>query len=251
MTSVWYLFEHGRYEMGDGHVAYVGTGDFAVHELPQPETTQTPLNLETLLARARAERPTLDIRTVNPNNGGYFYVDGQDGHLLVRHRANKLYLDRETGAVIHDQNASDLNAYWRWSDMADPLHFGDFGGLATKVTWFVFGLALSGLSLTGAWLHVKRLERDRGGRAARSGALIAVGLTCTIFVGTALAGAAEIKNLGPIIDGARQWPAVPLGVTVFLAAWTLLTVAILAAFTAKLCRAVLKSGAAKETFDAG
>ena len=53
VTSVWYLFEHGRYEMGDGHVAYVGTGDFAVHELPQPETTQTPLNLETLLARAR------------------------------------------------------------------------------------------------------------------------------------------------------------------------------------------------------
>ena len=30
-----------------------------------------------------------------------------------RHRANKLYLDQETGAVIHNQNAGDLNIYWR------------------------------------------------------------------------------------------------------------------------------------------
>lgn len=241
VTSVWYLFEHARYKMGDGHVAYVGTGDFAANELPQAGAAETSLDLESLLAGARAERPTLNIRTVRPDNGGYFYVDGQDGDLLVRHRANNLYLNRETGAVIHDQHASDLNAYWRWSDMADPLHFGDFGGLASKLIWFVFGLLLSGLSLTGAWLHVKRIERDRFGRAQWRGTLAAIAVSGAVVIGTVWSGFAELRAYGPLIDGVRHWPEVSFGVSVVIVGWTALTLAILVVWTAMLVRSLRKA----------
>ena len=42
--------------------------------------------------------------------------------------------------------------------MADPLHFGYFGGLATKLVWFVFGVGLSGLSISGVLLTWRRLK---------------------------------------------------------------------------------------------
>ena len=173
----------------------------------------------------------MDVRTVNPNSDGYFYVDGQAGHVLVRHRANKLLLDRFTGAPVYDQNASALPVYWRLSDTADPLHFGDFGGLPTKLIWFVFGAGLSGLALTGTYLHVKRLERDKNGRAHWPGTLSAVAATY-ILIGASMAeGWGFVKRLGPMVDGVRHWPQAPFGVIVIIVLWSLLTLFILAVWT--------------------
>jgi len=44
----------------------------------------------------------------------------------------------------------------RIAEMADPLHFGNFGGLATKLLWLVSGLALCALAMAGAALYSGR-----------------------------------------------------------------------------------------------
>jgi uncharacterized iron-regulated membrane protein len=42
-----------------------------------------------------------------------------------------------------------MSALERFGAAVDPLHFGDFGGLVSKLVWFIFGLALTGLAITG------------------------------------------------------------------------------------------------------
>ena len=41
--------------------------------------------------------------------------------------------------------------------MADPLHFGNWGGMSSKVIWLLFGILLSTLSVTGAYVFAKRV----------------------------------------------------------------------------------------------
>jgi len=55
---------------------------------------------------------------------------------------------------IHD-SSRDGALKW-WMNAADSLHFGYWGGLASKILWAVFGLCLPVMVLTGAYLSWRR-----------------------------------------------------------------------------------------------
>lgn len=42
------------------------------------------------------------------------------------------------------------------NDITDPLHFGSWGGLTTKILWFLGGLAISSLVHTDIWIALRR-----------------------------------------------------------------------------------------------
>jgi hypothetical protein len=86
-------------------------------------------------------------------------VRGQAEAWFVRPRANTVRIDPATGEVLSVQKATEISAYHRWSDMADPLHFGTFGGWWSQAAWFAFGLLLSSLMLSGGWLWHLRAEK--------------------------------------------------------------------------------------------
>ncbi len=48
--------------------------------------------------------------------------------------------------------------------LADPLHFGTWGGLVTKVIWCLFGLGLAGLSISGFLIWRGRVRAAAGKR---------------------------------------------------------------------------------------
>lgn len=129
--------------------------------------------------------------------------------------------------------------YWRWSDTADPLHFGDFAGLTSKLIWFVFGLLLSGLCLTGAWLHAQRLAVEAGGRARARWPGTGAAIVASLLVPTASVkgGWDEIKGYGPVIDGVQHWPAVPWPVIAFIGGWVIVTLLIIGWWVWMLWRA--------------
>lgn len=225
LTSLWFLFEALRGDIGDGKSSWVGSHEGAIHILPALAADTERLSLKLLLEKAQSTRPELDIKTVSMRTGEYFYVDGQADHLLVRDRANKLFLDPYSGQVVHDQNISEVPLYWRWSDTADPLHFGDFAGLGSKLIWFAFGLGLSGICLTGAWLHAQRLRQNMNNRWQGTGtALLATGILMVLAL---RGGAEEIRKFGPMQGNVQLWPEIALPVSLFISCWVLITLAII------------------------
>jgi len=67
-----------------------------------------------------------------------------------------LLVDAETGALAARR---ELPWYLRAALVAEPLHFGDYGGLPLKVVWVAFTLATLGMALTGAASLIVRRRR--------------------------------------------------------------------------------------------
>ena len=214
VTGLWYLVEW--------KVAW----EVPYPELPAAEgsVTQT-LPVSELVARAEAAYPALDVRTVAlwQMSGGLFEVHGQDGSWLLRDRGARVFLDARDGSTILVQRPAELTALQRWVDTADPLHFGNFGGLWSKAVWFVFGIGLSGLCLTGAYLQAKRQQRH-GLTGWRTPMLAAYAVTAFTLLASTWFGYQELLTYGT----GGGLPEVPLGVAVVVSAFSLTTLAALA-----------------------
>jgi uncharacterized iron-regulated membrane protein len=111
------------------------------------------------LAAVRREDPSLDIEMVvfpSVANGALVF-QGQRTAWLVRPRANAAATNPATARVLLTTDAEALSVHQRISEMADPLHFGTFAGYWSKVPWFLFGLALTFLAVSGCAIYAIRL----------------------------------------------------------------------------------------------
>ncbi|WP_296718544.1 PepSY domain-containing protein [Erythrobacter sp.] len=123
--------------------------------------------IETAFAAAMTAYPELEVRRVllPGKESPVLQLHGDHEAVLVRPRANTVWVDPVSAKVLLTTDGRDMNVHQRIGEMADPLHFGDFGGYWTKVPWFLFGLLLTGLSLSGAAIYSLRIVRERGGHA--------------------------------------------------------------------------------------
>lgn len=114
------------------------------------------------LAAARRALPGLRIeRVLLPQEPGDTYrFQGQLTAVLVRERSNSVATDPATSRVLGVLRGEELTAHQRISEMADPLHFGYFGGYWTKIPWFLFGLLMTGLSVSGIAIYGLRVGRS-------------------------------------------------------------------------------------------
>ncbi|MFD1106430.1 PepSY-associated TM helix domain-containing protein [Sphingobium olei] len=148
LTGVWYLVE----TLG---------GSAPVPEMPRTAANAPPVGarLDSLVALARRSDQQLDIREIRfTQEHGVIFL-GQSSAWLVRDRANGVAVDPVTQRVIARLDGRDLTIHQRISEMADPLHFGTFGGLWTKVIWFLFGAALTAMAVTGTMIYATRLAK--------------------------------------------------------------------------------------------
>lgn len=149
LTCVWYIAER-----------WVEL-ESAVPEAPAPLAYQ-PLPDGAAVDRwtqaARAHMPGLKITGVSLpySPGDPVTVQGQWRAWLVRERTNAVFIDPATGAVLGTRVGHEMGVGERIVHTADPLHFGNFGGLATKLIWVLFGLLLTGMAASGAIIFARR-----------------------------------------------------------------------------------------------
>lgn len=218
VTGLWYLIEFAGVDFGYPEIA-------PIHRESGPQALST----DQLREHAQQAAPQLEFEQMYLP-GGYFgdvgLLHGQGDSVLVRSRANTIILDASSGAPILLRTASELGWPERWVDTADPLHFGNFAGLVSKSIWFVFGLLLSGLTLTGAYLHVRRQQRHRHAVRRRGPVLTAYAITIGVLCIAAFGAVQEFSSYAPIPPSPAVW--------MFIGLWVATTVAVLTAWIKNL-----------------
>jgi len=155
VTGVWYLVEDFLPEQ----LAYSDSPKLSAQRLAAVGPAPPALPLARYIEAAREAFPGLEPTGIYLPTGpnGSVQVRGRTGRILVRDRANAVFLDPYDASVvdIHD-SARDGALEW-WINVADSLHFGYWGGLASKILWALFGLCLPVMVLTGAYLSWRRI----------------------------------------------------------------------------------------------
>lgn len=163
LTSIYYFFEWSGLDWESK------TPQVAV---TQPVETATAGQIGRWAVLARKVKPGFRITAIYLpfTETGPVIVQGHWLAALVRERADAVYIDPTTDTVIGQRTAHVMGAGERTVHTVDPLHFGTFGGLATKLLWMVFGLILTGMSVSGAIIYTVRTKKALA-EVARPGVL--------------------------------------------------------------------------------
>jgi uncharacterized iron-regulated membrane protein len=114
------------------------------------------------LAHAKRLFPDLTVRSLSipARNDAPVVMQGDVPNPLVAQshvrRRNSLRIHPTTGEEISRVDGREDTGWTRIYWMLDPLHFGYFGGVFTKVIWFVLGLTPSFLAISGSLMWWRR-----------------------------------------------------------------------------------------------
>jgi len=158
ITSWWYLIEFGaavsgtRFEPAAPKVERIANFEETNPvSLEQFETAL--LNAQNAVDDWRITSIQLPFSETSP-----IRFKGMGKNPLLRDRAHKVDVNPMSLEIVKVQQPDNMTWTNYLNEYADPLHFGYFGGLITKIIWFIFGLALTALSLTGVLMTWKRTK---------------------------------------------------------------------------------------------
>lgn len=122
--------------------------------------TASPGQIGQWVATARELKPGFMVTAIAMPYaaGDPVIVQGHWQAALVRERTDAVFIDPATGEVLGQRTAHEMAISERIVHTVDPLHFGTFGGLTTKILWAIFGLALTFLAGSGAYIYAKRVK---------------------------------------------------------------------------------------------
>ncbi len=87
-----------------------------------------------------------------------FYLYGQhpDAGSFNSPYGSTIFISADSGEVTASKDLRQAGFWVKFVDTFEPLHFGYFGGLITKIIWCLAGFAPAALSLTGVLMFFKR-----------------------------------------------------------------------------------------------
>jgi uncharacterized iron-regulated membrane protein len=126
-----------------------------------PQVANSVVPVDTILVAARAAAPGMTpLFVAMPGSAltsrHHFGVFMRGDTPLTEHLLKPVLIDAGTGTVV---GTRDLPWYMQVLFLAQPLHFGDYGGLPLKVLWALFDLATILVLASGLYLWLGRRLR--------------------------------------------------------------------------------------------
>lgn len=163
VTGIWYFIERTNIgSVSDISNPVAPKLEEKPHSFDGTSSITYQFDYEQAVALARENIPGLQIGGIVPGSKVTepIYIRGKSHVPLVRKRANRVYIDPVSYRVVGLQKAEEIPTTMYLNDIADPLHFGNWGGLTTKIIWFFGGLAICSLILSGIWIALKRQAKQ-------------------------------------------------------------------------------------------
>lgn len=156
LTGIWYFVEIWGLK-----AQYPDRGKPLSEIALQEQVMPSVINFSTMVSQLATDYPELEVEIIQfPRKGSMGLVfQGQAEAILVRPRANMVSYDPLTAQQLALNKGKDLSIHARISEASDPLHFGTFAGITSKLVYFVFGIVLSVLAVSGTYIYGMRIAK--------------------------------------------------------------------------------------------
>ncbi|WP_016955794.1 PepSY-associated TM helix domain-containing protein [Catenovulum agarivorans] len=161
LTGLWYLVQaicwHAEIEI-EPHAPMIPVAQLPSNLNEQP---QVSYSLSDSISIARQLYPDFNPSYIHlpEHNRDTYHLSGAGDFIFFDQYSYKLNVNPWTGAVEYKNDPSSMTLMQTLSHIADPLHYGTIGGLVTKFIWFVFGIILTGMSITGFCMWFLRTNK--------------------------------------------------------------------------------------------
>lgn len=125
------------------------------------DRTLPPLSVAELAARARAALPgkTIHRISLSDKSDQIVRVTLREGAPGEFHRVSTVLLDPRSGDVLHVTRHADRPTGDSLVSWLSAFHFGVWGGWPVKLLWFILGMSLPLLAVTGWLMWLRRVWR--------------------------------------------------------------------------------------------
>lgn len=158
ITGLWYLCQailwHSDTEI-EAHPPAV----YAV-EVPKfiESTPAIPYSLNEALEITKGTFPNFSTTYILPPEHfrDTYKIYGEGDFIFYDKYAYGASVNPWTGELTVIRRPSEMNTLQTLTHISHPLHYGTIGGIWTKIIWFLFGILLTGMSITGFLMWGKR-----------------------------------------------------------------------------------------------
>ncbi|BDF95183.1 PepSY-associated TM helix domain-containing protein [Pseudoalteromonas sp. KAN5] len=158
LTGLWYLTQaimwHNEIDIEE-HAPIVSEA-----QLPSSKNTQAiDLNSAITITKNQFSEFTPTYIMLPEHNRGMYSIMGAGDTVFYDGYSYSTSVNPWTGEIAASKSPETMSTLQTLSHIADPLHYGTIGGIWTKVIWFLFGVILTGMSVTGFMMYSKKLVK--------------------------------------------------------------------------------------------
>ncbi|ASG64726.1 peptidase [Idiomarina piscisalsi] len=149
LTGLWYFTQQVMWHADidiEAHPPLVEASDIPLGEKADPPVTFADA-MKTTEARFPEFRPSYIM--MPEHNRDMFKIMGGGDTVFFDDYSYRVNINPWTGEIASETTPETMGALQTIQHIVDPLHYGTIGGIWTKAIWFIFGLILSAMSITG------------------------------------------------------------------------------------------------------